>query len=112
MSELCRHCQTKKACRPRVLCWNCYYADGVRYLYPVSTSKFAHRGIRNDNQHTLSLPAPTDALPGSPEKQAILAERAAAGESLWHPGDARLRHRRIKARARFRVCYEDLAEGA
>jgi len=35
------------------------------------------------------LPAqPTGALPGSPEKVAILEERARLGLSLWHPLDA------------------------
>jgi hypothetical protein len=35
------------------------------------------------------LPAqPTDALPGSPEKVAVLEERARLGVSLWHPLDA------------------------
>jgi hypothetical protein len=31
---------------------------------------------------------PTTALPGSPEKVAVLEARAALGVSLWHPGDA------------------------
>jgi hypothetical protein len=31
---------------------------------------------------------PTDALPGSPEKVAVLEERARLGVSLWHPLDA------------------------
>lgn len=35
---LCRHCKTRKACRPRGLCCRCY--DSVREQYP-STSKFA-----------------------------------------------------------------------
>jgi hypothetical protein len=33
-------------------------------------------------------PKPTNALPGSPEKVAILEERARLGVSLWHPLDA------------------------
>jgi len=35
-------------------------------------------------------PAPTNALPGSPEKVRILAERARLGVSLWHQLDATL----------------------
>jgi hypothetical protein len=31
--------------------------------------------------------APTRAGPGSPAKVAVLAERYAGGEALWHPGD-------------------------
>lgn len=34
--------------------------------------------------------APTDALPGSPEKVRVLAERFRLGVSLWHPLDAKL----------------------
>lgn len=33
-------------------------------------------------------PEPTDARPGTPEKVAVLAERAARGLCLWHPLDA------------------------
>ena len=32
--------------------------------------------------------SPTQHLPGSPGKLAVLEARAAAGESLWHPADA------------------------
>lgn len=32
--------------------------------------------------------APTPALPGSPEKVAILVQRAEMHQSLWHPQDA------------------------
>jgi hypothetical protein len=34
--------------------------------------------------------APTDALPGSPEKVRVLAERFRRGDALWHPLDAKL----------------------
>jgi hypothetical protein len=33
------------------------------------------------------LGPPTDALPGSERKLAILAERLRAGQPLWHPRD-------------------------
>lgn len=36
----CRHCSRRHAGRPRGLCSQCYYAPGVRDMYPV-TSKFA-----------------------------------------------------------------------
>jgi hypothetical protein len=32
--------------------------------------------------------APTPALPGSPEKVAVLRERFRLGQPLWHPQDA------------------------
>jgi hypothetical protein len=83
---LCRHCQKVRSNRPRGLCWSCYYRPGVRDLYP-STSKFARRGIE-DFYGKITLPArPTAAIPGSPEKIAILAERARQKQSLFHPDD-------------------------
>jgi hypothetical protein len=86
---LCRHCQKVKSNRPRGLCWSCYYRPGVRDQYP-STSKYARRGVSDFNGQSKLSAEPTDALPGSEEKVAILAERARLGLSLWHPQDARL----------------------
>jgi len=84
---ICRHCHHSPVSRPRGLCWSCFYTPGVRDLYP-STSKFGRRGIGNFNRAT-PLPAfPTDASPGTPEKIAILAQRAELQQSLWHPHDA------------------------
>jgi hypothetical protein len=85
---LCRHCQKVKSNRPRGLCWSCYYTPGIRELYP-STSKFARRGVRDFNGRA-RLPEPTSALPGTPEKVAVLELRARLGQQLWHPLDARL----------------------
>lgn len=86
---LCRHCQKVKSNRPRGLCWSCYYRPGVRELYP-STSKYARRGVSDFNGQTHLAARPTQALPGSPEKVEVLAERARLGLSLWHPQDAHL----------------------
>jgi hypothetical protein len=84
---LCRHCGRAPTNRPRGLCWSCYYTPGVRDLYP-STSKFARRGVGISNGR-VQLPAvPTRALPGTPEKVAILEERARNHQGLWHPADA------------------------
>ena len=86
---LCRHCQKVKSNRPRGLCWSCYYTPGVREQYP-STSKFGRRGIGNFNGQAARPPFPTSAAPGSPEKIAILAQRAQLRQELWHPDDASL----------------------
>lgn len=86
--KICKHCQKKKANRPRGLCWTCYYTPGVREMHP-STSKFARRGIQDFNGKA-ALPEPTHALPGTPEKVDVLMERARLGQQLWHPDDARL----------------------
>jgi hypothetical protein len=76
---LCRHCRRNPVNRPRGLCRGCYYAPGVRDLYP-SESKFVFRGVGNTppKRH----PAPTAALQGTPAKLAALEARAAAGEHL------------------------------
>lgn len=86
---LCRHCQKVRSNRPRGLCWSCYYRPGVRDQYP-STSKYARRGVSDFNGSTSVAAKPTEALPGTEDKVAILAERARLGLSLWHPRDARL----------------------
>ena len=86
---ICRHCQKVKSNRPRGLCWSCYYRPGVRDQYP-STSKYARRGVTDFNGKTAQAASPTNALPGTEEKVAVLAERARLGLSLWHPLDARL----------------------
>jgi len=84
---LCRHCQHSHVNRPRGLCWSCYYAPGVRDQYP-STSKYARRGIGDRTGRVPMPPSPTWAIPGSPEKVAILEQRAQQRMALWHPSDA------------------------
>jgi hypothetical protein len=84
----CRHCQQGKVNRPRGLCWTCYYRPTIREQYP-STSKFGRRGLGNFYGAAPIPVRPTTAPPGSPEKVAILAERARLKQSLWHPDDAR-----------------------
>jgi hypothetical protein len=84
---LCRHCGRVPSNRPRGLCWSCYYTPGVREQYP-STSKFARRGVGDFNGKAQLAPEATAALPGTPEKVAVLEERARRGLSLWHPLDA------------------------
>jgi hypothetical protein len=84
---LCRHCQRVPSNRPRGLCWSCYYTPGLRERYP-STSKFARRGLDDFNGKAALPPQPTPAMPGTPEKIAILEERARLRQSLWHPMDA------------------------
>jgi hypothetical protein len=83
----CRNCQKAPVNRPRGLCWSCYYTPGVRELYP-STSKFARRGVGDFNGRSAPAAVPTEALPGTPEKVAILEERARLRQALWHPRDA------------------------
>ena len=70
----CRHCERNQACRPRGLCWTCYYTPRIRKKYP-STSKFARRGPGAVFRLGSPPTAPTQAIPGSPEKIAVLAQR-------------------------------------
>jgi hypothetical protein len=44
---MCRHCKIKKSCRPRGLCWTCYYKPGVRELHPC-TSKYSPKGKQTE----------------------------------------------------------------
>jgi hypothetical protein len=84
---LCRHCHRVRPNRPRGLCWSCYYTPGLRDLYP-STSKFARRGVDDFNGRVEPPTKPTRALPGTPEKVAVLEQRARNHQALWHPLDA------------------------
>lgn len=86
MRRVCRHCGCQKASRPRGLCWRCFDVPGIRNLYP-STSKYARRGLVCEDNPQLRPPQPTSARPGSPEKLAVLEQRAECGEALWHPED-------------------------
>ncbi len=54
-------------------------------MYPI-TSKFARKGEGLRGEH-LALPVPTAARQGTAEKLAVLAQRVAAREQLYHPAD-------------------------
>lgn len=100
---ICQHCRKSKVNRPRGLCWSCYYKPGVREQFP-STSKYARRGVGNFCG-VAPIPAfATVAAPGSPEKIAILAERAQNRQSLWHPEDTRLDSVPMAAAALAQAC--------
>lgn len=88
MIAMCRHCLKCKVNRPRGLCWSCYYTPGVKELFP-STSKYARRGIGNFTGNAPLPPTPTTAPPGTPEKLAVLEERARMKTAIFHPADAK-----------------------
>lgn len=83
--KLCRHCKVKRANRARSLCWACYYKSGIRKQYPPLSPKGVHN---HDFYGGHELPEPTAALPGTPEKVAVLAARVQAKVTLWNPDDA------------------------
>lgn len=83
----CRHCHAANVGRPRGLCWRCYYTPGIKKLYQPT----AYVTNRSGHGIGLQLPSPasfpTYALPGSPEKVAVLELRARLRQELWHPLD-------------------------
>lgn len=85
---LCKHCNKKHPCRPRGLCWRCYYTPGVRDMYPVNNSVYNRRGVEDFNNQA-PLPEPTDKLPITEDKVKEITRRAELRQSLWHPNDAK-----------------------
>jgi hypothetical protein len=85
----CRHCKRPvreaKAVR-RGLCWGCRQSPDIRALHPPPWTIFAGRPVTGFSSQA-ALGEPTEAMPGTPEKVAVLEARAAAGLSLWHPED-------------------------
>ena len=84
---ICKHCHERRANRPRGLCWSCYNTPGVREQYACLS--LLGRPPVEDFAGQEDLPSqPTNARPGSPEKVAVLQERARLKQRLWHPLDA------------------------
>lgn len=85
---MCRHCQVQPATRPRGLC-NPHYNDrSIREQY--ETRFTVHTPSEIEDFYGRAKPCqPTDALPGTPEKFAVLCERARLGQELFHHLDAR-----------------------
>ncbi len=84
---LCRHCRSKPISRPCLLCWRCYNTPAVRVLYRAESGRGVRRGV-GTTVDAPRTPVPTTCAPGTPEKQLVLAERAKAGEFLFHPLDS------------------------
>ncbi len=84
----CLHCDRDRGLSGRNLCSTCYYQLEIRNRYPLV---LAH-GYSGDVDFN-GLPPPaesaTGALPGTEEKIAVLAERAAQRRALWHPEDGK-----------------------
>lgn len=83
----CRHCRQRPRACARGLCAPCYGNLEVRQKYPTSGRHVSGYWI---GSRRAPLPAtPTTALPGTPEKVAVLCERARTRVQLFHPDDAR-----------------------
>ena len=85
---VCRHCQRNKAVRPRGLCEACFMRLDVREMYAVADHPCNYRG-EGIGCIAHREPAPTDTLSGTPEREAVLTERVAKGESTTSKRDAR-----------------------
>ena len=88
--RLCKHCQVRRACRSRGLCWTCSLDPQIREMYPGTRSKYGHRGLGNWYGGRQLPDEPTTARPGSTRKKAVLHARACAGVALFHPQDRKL----------------------
>lgn len=79
----CLHCQDRKSQKHRRgLCQTCYDTPEIRQKHPPA---FIVGGISaNTNRPALT---PTDFLPGSEGKIAVMCARAKSGTALWHPED-------------------------
>jgi hypothetical protein len=108
----CLHCRERPRGFFRGLCVRCYNRSDVRGQYPPEPPLRGLRGAYHPRRHNRKglpppgfgddeeegerpppvgdrrLPAsPTDAVPGSSEKIAVMEERAARGEAIFHPDD-------------------------
>jgi len=81
----CAHCgRTDLQQRNRRLCSPCYRDPVIRAAYPSNNTR-----VQSNHNRNLPLPGePTQAMPGSREKIAVMKARAQRGEQIFHPDDA------------------------
>jgi hypothetical protein len=84
---VCSHCFQRPQAASGIprhyrLCPSCYFSPIVRKMLGVPGQLMAPRGVKPEDYE------PTDAMPGSPEKVAVMADRLARGLPLYHPLDA------------------------
>lgn len=91
VSGECRNCGETRRFKSRGLCGTCYDILEVRAAFPAHAGPnkgHGYEGLRK--RPGRRLPArPTKALPGTAEKVEVMRLRAAKGEQLFHPKDAR-----------------------
>lgn len=86
---ICRHCDRDRYIEGRGLCGRCYKTPAIRAVYPMLRDVLPRGRAPEAAPSGIDPHAPTAHPPGSPEKEAVLKERAAAGLPLFHRGDAR-----------------------
>ncbi len=87
-AERCRHCGAAELNR-RGLCSRCYQRPEIRCRYSRQFRGHISQE-KADTMKKLPLPIPTTALPGTPEKVAVLTDRVRRRQQLHHELDARL----------------------
>ena len=93
----CRHCERVLVIYSRRLCRFCWADPEVKSFYPLETGMNnqyspGRKAVPDYNRSHDPLPEePTEAWPGSPEKVAVMEERAMSGVSLFHPEDPTVR---------------------
>lgn len=85
----CLHCQRPRPKKGRGLCGTCYDQRAVRGRYAPGAVSTAGAGVCKANARLPPPARPTRHPPGSEDKVAVMEQRAAAGEMLFHPDDAR-----------------------
>ena len=89
----CRHCERVLVIYSRRLCRFCWADPDVRSSYPLESGMNnqyspGRKAIPDVCRSVDPLPEePTGAWPGSPEKVAVMEQRARAQTSLFHPED-------------------------
>jgi hypothetical protein len=90
---VCLHCGRHNDWRTRNLCTTCYKFPEIREQYPMVKNCRGGMNWGNSaweallNQKPESAVTPTDAFPGSDEKIAVMAERYANNQAVFHPDD-------------------------
>jgi hypothetical protein len=98
---VCRNCSNPAHAvnRPRGLCWRCFYTPGVKEAFGYFARTGSVHSVRgalrtptlrvNHNIGRPVAPAPTTAVPGTPEKIEVMRLRAEARYAVLHPADAK-----------------------
>lgn len=85
----CKHCGKVGLTRSRGLCYACYQNYEIRKQYGSYTKvPFGSEFNLDSRSRPLPLPdQPTEAVPGSEQKVAIMEQRLQSGRSIFHPHD-------------------------
>jgi hypothetical protein len=84
----CRHCNQSRQVYGRGLCRWCWSKADVKVLYDkMPGGRSSHTLFKHQYRDPPLDDQPTEALPGTPEKLAVMHDRARRGKQIFHPGD-------------------------